>query len=124
MLSNKFKADLAVFLSGEWPLIAKREWLSDDVIKVYMRKAHHSINGNRYRTIDVANVAVLESHQRKGLYSELLDTLKDEAQKQGAALYVENVISASQHPLYLRRGFTKLTPAEDGWPSYFILPKE
>lgn len=124
MLSEKFKESLATFLMGEWPLIAQREWLEDRTIKVYMRKGHHYINGARYKTLDIANVAVVESHQRQGMYSELLELLKIAAQQQGAALYVENVINATQYPLYLRRGFTKLQPFEDGWPCYYILPKE
>lgn len=43
---------LYIFLKSSY----RNKWLSDDKMKVYIRKGHHCIRGNLVKTLDIASI--------------------------------------------------------------------
>lgn len=93
-------------------------WIADDDMQVYIRKGHHLLpNGKIATTLDIANVTVEPSKQRKGLWTAFLAKAQEINPWEG--VYVECV-----HTPYLAMSLMK-----QGWIGVnnnesFFMPKD
>lgn len=96
------------------------EWLSDDKMKVYVRRGLHYINGEGRSTLDIANVAVDEEYQGRGIFTEFLE----EAHKMNPwdATYVECVHNPALAAFLLKRFW--LPMGMEGAESFYMVKKE
>ena len=96
-------------------------WISDDIMKVYVRKGRHilSVGGKLATTLDIAAVEVDEDHQGQGYWTAFLD--KAHEMNPWDATYVENALNPVLAASLLRHGWF---PVPGAYPESFFMPKD
>jgi len=90
------------FLNGHH----RNQWLlsTDDEMQVYVRHAHHLINGQPTETLDIANVEVATTG--KGTFTRFLEMA--ERLNPHQAIFIENVMSERFANYFRRRGWGEM----------------
>jgi GNAT superfamily N-acetyltransferase len=108
---------LVMFLHGR----PRNQWLRDEAMEVYLRKARHFVGVDEASpddTLDIANVNVLEEWRRRGRFSTFLRAAENVSFSLGLTVFVENVINPVLAAMLERRGYRK-TGFSDVLPCYY-----
>ena len=84
--------------------LGRSQWLYGNIVNIYLRNTHRHHAGDYLRTVEIANVTVLEKYRGQGVYRDLIDFMYN-LTPIGAALFVENVLDPEQYGIYTRRDF-------------------
>jgi len=85
---------------------SRNAWIYGTYITCRFRNTQRVIEGTVHNTVEIANVCVVEEHQGKGIYADLLALMSEIAGDR--TVYVESVLSRMQEDIYLRRGFNRV----------------
>ena len=83
----------------------KNVYISDTrgIVDVYVRKAHHMVNGKLISTFDIANISVDSRYQGNGIGSEVFATLHKSHSR--SATYIENVLNCELSARLKKQGW-------------------
>lgn len=95
---------LEEFLSSQ----QRTAWLSEPGIRIYARKGNRMFDGFVTACLDVANVEVEESMQRRGIFKAWLSKAEDLAVGRFGCVMVENVQNEHLPAYLLRCGYVAL----------------
>ena len=101
----------------------RNSWITSGTYGIYVRRGHHSVNGQITSCFDLANVINTDEEARgKGqfwtLVKDMQDAIKDEPFIDG--IFVESVQNPQLCESLAKRGFS---PVERSLPPSFYLPK-
>lgn len=81
------------------------QWFSDEKCKIYLRKARRIVEGKRVDALDVGTVEVFPEYRRKGVFSQLLDSLH--RMNPWDVTFVENVLNKDLEQYLTRTGWVR-----------------
>lgn len=94
-------------------------WLSDDIMKVYVRMGRHIIGTGKISvTLDIASVEVEEENQGRGVWTEFLE--KAHEMNPWEATYVECVHNPILATSLIRHGWMPVPLSSES----FFMPKD
>ena len=79
-----------------------RDWLKSKYTSVYFRVTHRYITGLKRRTLEIANIEIVESKRGCGIFTSLIDFLSS---YNGYTLFIENVHEPKLGDWLDRNGF-------------------
>jgi hypothetical protein len=95
-------------------------WINEPNIRVYVRKATHSIDGEFLPCLDIGNVEVDFDKQRRGIFSRFLDKFEREAKKLGRVCYMESIMNDHlKKYLISKRGYRITKTSEPSCPNAY-----
>ena len=99
---------------GGKPIFARNEWLQGDDMEVYVRKSvpRYLNDGDKYVTLDIANVTVY--HKSQGHFTEFLEKAEELSPW---PIYVESVLQPRFGEFLKRAGYTEQKDRTP--PSYY-----
>jgi hypothetical protein len=110
---------LTTFLKDSQDHFKANQWLSDDKMQVYVRKANRYLEGKRKVTLDIANVEVY--HRGKGTFTRFLEAVHE--MNPWDATYVECVLNPRFAAFFVKR-FWLPAAGNIGLSDSFYLPKK
>jgi len=96
-----------------WPC---NEWISDDKMQVYVRKAIRYLDESKVTVLDIANIIVEEKDQGSGLFTNLIREAERLNPWQG--MFIENVLNPILEEWCIRHNW-KLHPLYGPPPCYY-----
>lgn len=69
------------------------QYVGDDSLNAYLRVTKRYIDGEHANTLEVANVAVDEDVQGKGIFKKFLEIIEHLAKKYNRLVYIESVLN-------------------------------
>lgn len=105
---NKTEDQLRRFLADAWikpKLTPHSRWLEDDPsLRVYVRRAHHLIDGSIREVLDIAN-AIAEP-MGTGRFTHFLEWIEDVQPYDGT--FIESIVNPRFEEFFLNRGYIKI----------------
>lgn len=112
-----YRKDIIAFMK----MVVNNQWITYPKFSVYIRKARHRVDPyNVLRCLDVANINVDTKYQKKGIFTEWLTQIEDQAKNSGLdCVYVENILNEHLEKFLIKRGYTRT--GETTLPSYYLM---
>ena len=98
-------SDLDAFVASNIDKRVARKQICIGPVTIYVRITTRSLGEKVERTLDLADVTVIEECRGKGIFRALLAHSEALSAKYGLALYVESISSPIVHQALSRRGY-------------------
>jgi GNAT superfamily N-acetyltransferase len=92
--------------------------LFTEFMEVYVRKAHHAIDGGVRSTFDIVRCEVFEEGRGQGIFTAWLDYAEALLAGRFECIYLENILNERLLPFYTKRGYI-LIPDVTGYGGAF-----
>lgn len=123
-------------MTTKYPLITKfilentnsrlciNAWIPEDPFNIYLRMSFRYIDNTQHRTIEIANVYVVEESERsKKHFTKLLEYIESNFSE---IIYVENVFEDRFKDFFIKRGYIKFEESRMDMaetPNSYYLPE-
>ena len=114
---------LADFIEESRDRLTCNQWISDDDMKVYIRKGRHMLYpGRSSLTLDIASVEVQEEKRGKGLWTAFLGKAHEMNPRE--ATYIECVHNPILQASLIKHGWPSVWDSENLLESFFLLKEK